>query len=54
MFKYVCVRVYMSEDTCRGQERMSDLLELAINNCETPDLGAGDQTLVLCKSSKCS
>ena len=43
----------MCVGACGGQKRGLDLLELQLQGCELPNVGAGSQTLVLCKSSKC-
>lgn len=48
---YVCVGggAHQCEDASRGQYRTTDPLEL-----KTPDISAGNQTVVLCKSNKYS
>jgi hypothetical protein len=40
---------------CRGQRRALDSAGARVTGgCEPPDLGPGEKTPVLCKSSKCS
>ena len=48
---YVSVKVYAHGcNTYSGQKRASGTLELEVTgSCESPDMGAGNQTRVLCK-----
>lgn len=53
MYVYIHVYMYVS-GVFRGQERVSDLLKLALQKPVIHIVGDGAQTLVHCKSSKCS
>lgn len=49
-YAHECVHVYAHEckDFCGGQERVLDLPGAGVMSyCETPDICAGNQTLVL-------
>ena len=45
--------MYTSAGACRIQKRVSKCPGAGLTgNCEPPDMGSGDQTLVLCKQSE--
>ena len=57
MFKFISVYVFTAfthEGASEGQRRALNPLDLIIDSCEAPDVDDGIQTLVLCKSNKCS
>lgn len=53
-YLYLFMYIFMHEGTSRGQRRALNPLELVIGSCDSPDVGGGIQTLVLCRGSKCS
>lgn len=58
LYGYMCVSGYLSH-MCGypqrgGEKKLSEPYELELQVvCEPPEVGVGNQTLVLCKNSKC-
>lgn len=54
VYLHVCICITYMSDARGGQKKASDSLGTGVPDGCACHLGAGNQTLVLCESSKCS